>query len=141
MYKDIFVIYRLGDVLEQYPLRTSTGEYEPVYDRPRPYNDVEAEQANHLARQGQFKASCKLVSGGQMVEYSITTTQPPPSGKDGDTQSRAIRAASQLAFGRPRAFVEAQIAARSGADDGATIDPDEENSALDARREDDYYRG
>ena len=63
----------LGWSLAQDPILTSSGQWEPDFDRPRPYADVEAELASNLVNQAQFHAHCKITSQGRPRQFLIKT--------------------------------------------------------------------
>jgi hypothetical protein len=95
-------------LLKDDPILVGSGQYEPVYDRPRSYDDVRNEIANTLAKLPQFHARVKIGNH----EYTITTL--PPQKQDTPVDVTAIQAASQKEYCRPRTKVEEEIRAREG---------------------------
>jgi hypothetical protein len=110
----ILAVKELGDLLEREPVLVPTGQTEPQFGQPRPYNDVEAETANKLTNLPNFQAMCKLIQGGELGEYSIATL-PPAKAREGDEDmTEWIRQGSRDVYGRPKSEVENSIIKRGG---------------------------
>jgi hypothetical protein len=95
-------------------LKSATGSgvvYHEVKQQPRPYNDVAAEQANHLSILPNQHALCRLVNGRDLNKYFCATL--PPSGTESPQMAAAIRQKS-AERGKPRREVEAEIERRIG---------------------------
>ena len=91
----------------------SSGQMEPIYDKPRLYSDVGAELANALTLLPNYHAKCKLVRGSELVEYDIRTLPPPESlPRRGRAMAEHIRQRSRRLYGRPRHRVEEGIRGR-----------------------------
>ena len=97
------LLRHLGDLLVENPIRAGTGEYEPVYEKPRLYSDVEAEMANRLTNVPNFQAWCVLVEGTQLRGYEMRT-DPPTADLDAEVEVHIRQRSKQMA--RPRSEVE-----------------------------------
>ena len=107
------VLKRLGALLAQEPVLTESGQYEPIYDKPRAYSDVEAEIANKLTDLHQYTARCKLAQDdGQLKEYTLRTIPPPPIAPGAEERARRIKERSGYLYGRERHAVEEEIQKR-----------------------------
>ena len=102
----------LGDLLAENPVMSQSGQYEPIYDKPIPYIEVERERANKLTILPRFTAECTLSQDGQRVEHTIKTLPQPQIPKDGHERARQIRERSRNVCGRDRKKVEEEIGRR-----------------------------
>ena len=129
-------LIELGLGLRARPIFVPSGEYDPVYDRPRSYADVQGEIATNLANLKPHHARVKLRQGQVFVEHTIRTLPPPPGPTTADEREAVdarierIRRRSRRLYGRPRARVELEMIARQlgetgGRDDGqpTSLDP------------------
>lgn len=66
----------LGMELAHNPILVDTGQWNPVYDRPRSYADIENEIASILVNLPKFRAKAKLLSGSEVVEHSLQVAVP-----------------------------------------------------------------
>lgn len=106
----------------------------PLYgekeERPRPYNDVEAEMANRLSTLNNFEAFCRLIrrpsqSENYLGEYKLRTDAfPPVAGREDSGIREECKARSRERYGRDRKEVEKQIFERTGGRIDAQLPPD-----------------
>jgi Type IV secretion-system coupling protein DNA-binding domain len=65
----------LARLLVESPVMVDSGQFEPYYDRPRSYADVEAEIASKLVALPKFHASCRILNGNRVEEHMIRTPE------------------------------------------------------------------
>ena len=64
-------------VLADDPILINTGQHEPIYDKPRTYQDVQNEIATRLANLPKFTARVKMIgSDDKPVEHTVKTLKP-----------------------------------------------------------------
>jgi hypothetical protein len=95
-------ILAIADILRLEPIMTSSSQFEPIYERPRSFSDVQAEVASALAHTPIRRARCRIIRDLIVVEHTIST-DPPPATTFRFTPSPQ---------GTPRAKVEEQIRQR-----------------------------
>ena len=105
----VTLLKHLGDLLAETPIRAGTTEYEPVYDKPRLYSDVQAEMANRLTNLPNFQARCSLVEEDGLAEYQIQT-EPPKGDPDPDVAAYIRERSRKMAL--PRNQIEEAIRER-----------------------------
>lgn len=104
-------LHAIAIALRQVPILLDSGQYEPIYDRPRTYADVQNEIATTLVILKPYHARCRLRQGNQLVEYTIKTFPPTPISDPQEAAARVerIRAQSRGKYCRPRDEVEREI--------------------------------
>ncbi len=107
--------------LAEHPILVDSGQWEPIYDRPRSYADVEAEIASSLVSLPKFRARCRLQGPHGPVERAIKTAEfedRVPS-SDADAMLSRIRDRTRANYCAPVDEVLRAIELRkSGSDDG-----------------------
>lgn len=97
-------------ILAQEPILVDSGQWEPIYDKPRTYADVENEIASTLANLPNRQAKVKVLS-----EEFLMDTLPSAPGLTGealDDLLRDITEATVSQYCRDRLVVEAEILVR-----------------------------
>ncbi|CAN5721240.1 hypothetical protein BH23CHL2_BH23CHL2_19690 [soil metagenome] len=118
----------LGLGLRAKPIFVPSGQYDPIFDRPRSYADVQGQIATNLANLKPHHARVKLRQGHTFVEHTIRTLPPAPgpatAGERKELAARVerIRRRSQRRYGRPRARVELEMVARQLGETGERDD-------------------
>lgn len=64
---------QLAAALAEDPIKVDSGQWEPIYDRPRSYADVEGEVASGLVNLPKYRARGRLLRANDVVEYIIRT--------------------------------------------------------------------
>lgn len=107
----------LGLELAGSPIMVNSGQYEPIYDRPRAYADVLNEIATGLANLHPYHAKCKMLQGGKVEEHNIRTLPAQEAGEAHDVNERVerIKDNSRRRYARPREEVRQQIRERQQA--------------------------
>lgn len=100
-------------ILAQEPILVDSGQWEPIYDKPRTYADVENEIASTLANLPNRQAKVKILS----EEYLIDTLAPAPglTGSALDDLLRDITQQTVSRYCRDRRIVEGEILERQEA--------------------------
>jgi hypothetical protein len=111
----------LVSLLQKEPIMVASGQAVPMYEKPRPYSDVQQETANRLTTLPNYQASCILIRGSQRAECAIETLVPdqvdPEEARD---TSQRIGKRSRKRYGRPRQEVEERLRQRAGQGPQAT---------------------
>ena len=102
----------LGKFLSTQPILANTAAMEPIYERPRAYNDVQAEVASKLAHMRIRQAQIRVIQDLEVREYAIATNPPPPVPADVHLKKQLISLRSRTTYARPLELVEAEIAKR-----------------------------
>lgn len=61
----------LGLALMKEPILVDSGQWEPIYDRPRSYADVEGEVSSALVNLPKFRVKAKLLAGNSVLEHML----------------------------------------------------------------------
>ena len=96
------------------PILVGTGQHEPIYDKPRTYQDVQNECATRLANLPKYHAKVKIADS-EPHEYSIKTIEPEKGLRGTALQERIERIRVQNrkdGYTRKREIVEAEIIKR-----------------------------
>lgn len=63
----------LAQLLVEEPILVDSGQWEPIYDKPRTYGDIEAEIASTLVSLPVFRARCRLIRPDGVREHTVRT--------------------------------------------------------------------
>jgi hypothetical protein len=101
---------QLMHILALDPILVDSGQFEPIYDKPRTYADCENQIASDLANQPNRQAKVKIIE----AEYEIATLPPVPGlvGSELDSRLALIREATVTTYCRERRFVEEEMIER-----------------------------
>ena len=105
-------IDELAQFLQKEPVMVASSQAVPIYEKPRPYSDVEGETSNKLANLKAYQARCKLIRGEEIVQPTIKTfplAEKPVAGRE---RAEEIRERSRREYGRDRKEVEREIEKR-----------------------------
>lgn len=110
----------LTGTLEQMPIATETGQYEPIYET-RSYADGQAQVANELRSLPNYVARCRLIDSqgavpgsspqGRPREHMVALERPSPPSTDEDSLIE-LRLRSRNTYGRDRSEVRQSLADR-----------------------------
>lgn len=104
----------LGTFLYETPILVDSGQWEPIYDKPRSYSDVEASIASALVTLPKFHARVRILGAGASNEHVLRT----PVFEGGETTGMVlakvnrIRAKSREDYCQPREAVVREIERR-----------------------------
>ncbi len=103
-------------ILASDPILINTGQHEPIFDKPRTYQDVQNEIATRFANLPKFTARVKTIDvNGSPIEYTVKTITPERGFRGVSLQDRIDRIrANNIKDGycRQRAEVEEEIRLR-----------------------------
>jgi hypothetical protein len=102
-------------ILAREPILVATGQHSPIYDKPRPFSDVQNEIASKLATLPNFTALARIATENSTVEYTIRTLAPEQGLGKTPLQERIERIQAhnrQQGYTRSRQVVEAEIRQR-----------------------------
>ncbi|HLF24767.1 MAG TPA: type IV secretion system DNA-binding domain-containing protein [Anaerolineae bacterium] len=106
-------IEKLGRLLWQYPVWVRGGQPVTEYERPRALADVIVERQNQIVQLPQYEALCRVQDGREFVEKHIGIVNAYERWVVmADDPTARIKAASSRKYGRERAQVEQELAAR-----------------------------
>jgi hypothetical protein len=97
--------------LALWPIMEESGEYEPEYEKPKAYTDMEQEITYRLTNLPQYQAHARIRVQNRYVEYTIQTIKPD-LGKLPEAVKHEIIAKSRAAYCRKREEVEREIRER-----------------------------
>ncbi|MCC6236800.1 MAG: hypothetical protein IT299_04410 [Dehalococcoidia bacterium] len=111
-------LHTLALALLREPIFVDSGQWEPIYDRPRSYADVEGEIASRLVNLPKYQARGRLLVDTNVREVDVQTPtfENRQATEEGIARAERIRARSRRDYCLPLARVLEIIAAR-GRDD------------------------
>lgn len=108
----VTLLMDIGRALSAEPLLTNTSLWEPIYDKPRTYQDMQNETATMLANLPNREARCKIVVEHRMVEHPFRTLPPRRVDASSVPSLERIRAGSRMLYTLPAAAVDEEIRKR-----------------------------
>ncbi len=112
-------IRELGQLLVQQPIYRDSGQWEPIYDRPRSYSDVEGEIASSLVGLPKYTARYRLGAGPTVKEGVMRTPEHRAieANEESRVRTERIKERTRMEYCAPVKAVLAEIAARHRSDD------------------------
>lgn len=118
-------LHNLGTVLAEQPILVDSGQWEPIYDRPRSYSDVEGEIASNLVNLPKYHGRTRLLHANAVGEHFLRTPEyrayDEDTGRD-DVVSR-IRDRTRMQYCSPLSDVLDAITRRSRIDPLGDVSP------------------
>lgn len=84
-------IRELGAALAASPILVDSGQWEPYYDKPRSYADVEGEIASSLVSLPKYEARCRVLEGRSSAEHVVHTPEFRPAALTSEAELMVLR--------------------------------------------------